>query len=80
MLRYALGETVTMSGLPEHLLEAIAAGNVTIDQVRELFRLEAAALGMTFDEALAAARAGLLPNSAVGADLELLADLIPAAA
>ena len=69
-----------MSGLPQELREAIAAGNVTIDQVRELFRLEAEDLGMTFDEALAAARAGSLPHSAVGADLELLADLIPAAA
>ena len=69
-----------MSGLPRDLLDAIEAGNVTIDQIRELFRLEAETLGMTFDQALAAARAGSLPNNEVGADLELLADLLPAAA
>jgi hypothetical protein len=65
-----------MSRLPRDLLAAIAAGDVTIDQVRELFRLEAEALGMSFDEALSAAREGHLPNNPVGADLDLLADLL----
>lgn len=69
-----------MTELPADLLEAIERGEVTDDQLRELIALEARAIGLSFDEALRAAKDGTLPKNYVGADLELLIDLLLVAA
>jgi hypothetical protein len=69
-----------VSELPKHLLEAMERGELSDDQLHELIALEARALGLSFDQAVAAARAGSLPKNYIGTDLELLIDLLPVAA
>lgn len=70
-----------MSPLPKDLEQAIADGTLTEEQLKELIRLEADALGLSFDQAVKQAKAGTLPKNYIGADLELLIDLLlPAAA
>jgi len=63
--------------LPATLQDAIERGDLTEAQLRELIRLEAEALGLSFDDAVARARQGRLPKTALGMDLELLVDLLP---
>lgn len=46
------------------------------DQLRHLIAREAAMLGLSFEDAFARAAAGTLPNNYIGADLELLFDLL----
>lgn len=69
-----------MSPLPENLKAAIEQGELTESQLKQLITLEAEALGLSFEEALRQAKTGTLPKSHLGADLELLIDLLPAAA
>jgi hypothetical protein len=68
-----------MSELPPSLVEAIERGELTEDQLHELITLEARALGLDHDEAVKRARDGTLPRTHIGADLELLVELLPAA-
>jgi hypothetical protein len=65
-----------MSPLPQHLQDAIETGELTDEQLRELITLEARALGLSFEDVLARAQAGTLPKNYIGADLELLVDLL----
>ena len=67
-----------MSPLPSSLAEAIERGELTEEQLRELIRLEAKELGLDYDAAIRLARERRLPKSFIGADLELLVDLLPA--
>ena len=69
-----------MSPLPKDLVRAIEQGELTETQLKELIRLEAEALGLSLDQAIARAKDGSLPKSYIGADLELLVDLLHAAA
>lgn len=68
-----------MSPLPQDLVNAIERGQLTEAQLRQLITLEAEALGLDFEEGVKRARAGTLPQNAIGADLELLVELLPAA-
>ncbi len=64
--------------LPVSLQEAIKRGTLTQGQLRKLITLEAEALGLSFEEAVEEARKGTLSrNSYLGADLELLVELLP---
>jgi len=67
-----------MAPLPLALQEAIERGELTEDQLRELIALEAQALGLSFEEAVRKARDRHLPKNILGADLELLVQLLPA--
>ena len=58
---------------------AIERGRLTEDQLRELIALEARALGYDYAQAVRLARERRLPKNHIGADLELLVDLLPAA-
>ncbi len=68
-----------MPELPEELQEAMEAGILTVDQLRELIRLEARALGMSFHQGVEAARRGTLPDTVIGEDLDTLVRMLPAA-
>jgi hypothetical protein len=60
------------------LQNAIEQGELTELQLRELIRLEAEAIGLSYAEAVERARARKLPRNYIGADLELLVSLLPA--
>ena len=66
-----------MEPLPRELQTAIEQGQLTDEQFRELITLEAAALGLTYEEAIERAKARTLPQNHIGADLELLVQLLP---
>jgi len=66
-----------MPDVPADIQAALDAGELSEDQLRELIRLEAEALGMTFEEGVAQARAGTLPRTLIASDLEMLVDLLP---
>ena len=66
-----------MEPLPVELQQAIEEGELTDEQLRELITLEAKAVGLTYEEAVKRARDGTLPQSLLGADLELLVQLLP---
>ena len=68
-----------MSDLPEELLAALERGELSAEQLRQLIELEAQAVGLTFDEAVQKYRAGVLPKTHIGTDLEQLIELLPAA-
>jgi hypothetical protein len=63
--------------VPADLLEAMENGALTDEQLRRLIALEAAQLGLSFDEAVRRARDGSLPKTVIGSDVELLVDLLP---
>ncbi|ACZ37744.1 hypothetical protein [Sphaerobacter thermophilus] len=56
--------------IPDDLLAALEAGELTTDQLRRLIELEANRLGMTFDEAVERARQDRLPRTPQGFDLQ----------
>ena len=56
--------------LPRALLEAMDAGELTVSQLCELVRLEAESIGLTYAEALVAARTNTLPHTPIGWDIE----------
>lgn len=67
-----------MEPLPSELQRAIEEGKLTDEQLRELITFEAAALGLTYEEAVERAKERTLPLNYIGADLELLVQLLPA--
>lgn len=69
-----------MAKMSAPLAEAIERGELTEEQFRELIETEARALGLTYDEAIARARAGTLPRHPRGANLELLVEMLDAGA
>lgn len=63
--------------MPADLLAAIEGdGVLTTEQFRQLFEIEAESIGLTFDEAIAAARAGTLSRNPIGDDLKFIASII----
>lgn len=66
-----------MAPLPSELQRAIEKGKLTDEQLRELITFEAEALGLTYEEAVERAKARTLPRTHIGADLELLVQLLP---
>lgn len=71
-----LSRDVAMAPLPEALQEAIEKGELTEAQLRELITLEAEALGLDYTQAVKLARERRLPKNYIGADLELLVELL----
>ena len=67
-----------MTPLPTDLQKAIERGELTEAQLRELIELEAKAIGLTYEEAVKKARERRLPKNYIGADLELLVQLLAA--
>lgn len=65
-----------MAPLPDSLRRAIESGELTQAQLRKLIELEARALGLKFDRAVRLARQRRLPRNYIGADLELLVNLL----
>ncbi len=68
-----------MPELPKDLLAAMARGALTEPQLRQLIELEAQALGLSLEDALARARAGTLPKNVLGTDVQQLVELLAAA-
>ena len=68
-----------MSELPDDLREAIERGILTRTQLSQLITLEAQAIGLTAEEAVAHARAGTLPRHYIADDLALLVEMQAAA-
>jgi len=68
----------SIPALPEDLRNALETGELTLDQLKELIRLEAQALGLTYRDAVRRARKRNLPRSAVADDLDLLVQMLPA--
>lgn len=68
-----------MPELPKELQEAIAAGELTKEQLRELISLEAKAIGLSAAEAISRAQDNTLPPNYLGADISLLVELLQAA-
>lgn len=65
--------------VPPDLVATIEGdGVLTHEQFRQLFEIEAESIGLTFDEAIAAAPAGTLPKNPIGFDLEFIASIIDA--
>jgi hypothetical protein len=69
-----MAETVSTSAyyVPQHLVDAIESGELTHEQLRELIEIEAAELGLTFEEAEEHARVGKLPKHGLGTSVETL--------
>ena len=63
--------------MPAELLKALEYGELTRDQLVQLITIEAAELGLRFDEAVQRTRDGSLPKNLVGLDLEMLVALLP---
>jgi hypothetical protein len=63
--------------MPASLVRAIDAGELTVEQLRELIAFEAQELGLSYDEAVRRARERTLPKNALGMDLEDLVLMLP---
>lgn len=69
-----------MPEFPADILRAMEAGEqLSDDQFRRLIAIEAHAIGMSFDDAVRAARERTLPESPIGADLGLLIGMLQVA-
>ncbi len=68
-----------MENLSDDLVTAIEQGrSITAGQLKELITAEAKEIGLSFDEALRAARERtLLPGSLFASDIAFLVDLLP---
>jgi hypothetical protein len=58
--------------IPDDIVRAMECGELSRDQLRELIRIEAESIGLSFDEAVERARQRTLPNSLIGSDLRFL--------
>lgn len=67
-----------MPDIPEDIIRALEAGEIAVDQLRELIRLEAVALEMSFEQAVALAQRRELPKNRIGSDIDFLVELLPA--
>ncbi len=67
-----------MSPLPKKLQQAIKRGKLTPTQLRQLITLQAREIGLSYAEAVRRGRQRRLPRNVLGADLELLIQLLPA--
>lgn len=65
--------------MTDDLRDALRAGELTEEQLRELIALRARRLGLTFAKAVRASKSGRLPNTADGDDLGLLIALLEGA-
>lgn len=63
--------------VPQDILDALEDdGELSDEQLRQLISIEAAMIGLSFDEALAAARARTLPRNYLGSDIEFLVRML----
>lgn len=58
--------------IPEDIIQAFEEGEITQSQLRRLFAIEAAAIGLSFDQAVEGARNDTLPHDPIGSDLRML--------
>ena len=58
--------------VPDHIIQALEDGEITHDQLRELIGIEAAMLGLSFEDAVASAQDDTLPRDPIGTDLRFL--------
>lgn len=70
-------KTAQLDTMPADLVRALEDGALTDDQLVQLITIEAAELGLSFDEAVQRARDGSLPKNLIGLDLEMLVSLLP---
>lgn len=67
--------------MPADLLAAIEGdGILSEEQLLQLIEIEAEVIGLTFDEAVAGARADTLPHNPIGLDLRSLVMMMDAPA
>ena len=65
--------------MPPDLLAAIEGDGILTDaQIQQLVAIEAEMIGLTYDEAVAAARADALPKNAIGFDIRSLVRMLDA--
>ena len=65
--------------MPPDLLAAIEGDGILSDaQIQQLVAIEAEMIGLTFDEAVTAARADALPKNAIGFDIRSLVRILDA--
>lgn len=57
---------------PPDILAALEYGELTREQLRRFIAWEASLIGLTFEQAGAAAEVGVLPKTARGSDIEML--------
>ena len=62
--------------VPDNLIAAMEAGELTQSQLRELIRIEAESIGLTFDEAIDRAKKGTLPGCHIGSDIDFLIEML----
>jgi hypothetical protein len=62
--------------MPADLLAAIEDGEINQAQVRQLIAIEAEAIGLSFDEAIAGVHADTLPQNPIGLDIRLLSMML----
>ena len=68
-----------MPEFPADILAAMERGEpLSTEQFRRLIDVEALAIGLTFQEAIDAARLRALPQGPIGSDLSLLIEMLPA--
>ena len=69
-----------MPELPADILKAMESGRpLTREQFRRLIAVEAQAVGLTYEQAIDAARKRTLPPGPIGTDLGLLIGMLEAA-
>ena len=62
--------------IPEELLKAMESGEISSAQLRELIRIEAEAIGLSFAGAVSAAHHRTLPSDPIGTDLGFLVSML----
>lgn len=63
--------------IPNEIVRSLEAGELSEAQLRELIRIEAESIGLTFNLAIESARNGTLPRCHVGSDVEFLIEMLP---
>lgn len=58
--------------IPQEIVDAMDRGALTVEQLRTLVFVEAAAIGLTFEGAVSAWRDGTLSRCLIGDDLDML--------
>ena len=58
--------------VPQDIIDAMEDGEISQSQLRRLFEIEAAAIGLTFEESVEGARNNTLPHDPIGSDLRML--------
>ena len=63
--------------LPIEIQEAMEQGELSIEQLKELIRLEAHEIDLTYEQAIALEAQDALPRNLIGSDLDFIIKLLP---